>query len=374
MKKKILIFSGSRADYGLLKPVVIKLKKRFKTLVCCGPQHFSSKFNYTFKEIEKDRVKINSKIKIDISKTNISEIIQIISKSLIKINSELDRLKPDLVLVLGDRYEVFSMVICAYLKNIKLAHIHGGEVSEGSFDEGLRHSITKMSNLHFVSHFKHKKNVLQLGEHPNTIHNVGALGAENVENISKILKRKKNNADNYILVTFHSETKNLVKNLATLKNIFKLIKLNKDFKFYFTNSNSDTDGIKINKLINNFCKVNRERVFNLKSLGHKNYLEKMYNAKMIIGNSSSAIIEGSSFKIPSLNIGTRQKGRLVSNNIVNSSHNFTSMQQSFKKALKIKKNKIKKIFYKKGTANIICNQIEKYLKKKIYPNKKFYEI
>lgn len=373
MKKKLLIFSGSRADYGLLKPIILKSKKYFNTLLCCGPQHFSSKFSNTFKEITKDKIKINSKIISEIKKTDIEEIIKIISLSLTKINKELNKLKPDLVLLLGDRYEVFTMATCCYLKNIKLAHIHGGEVTEGSFDEGLRHSITKMSNIHFVSHQRHKKNVVQLGENPNTVFNVGAIGAEN-SIFYKKNKKNKREYNSYIVITLHPETKNLKQDIITLKNIFRLVIANKKYFFFFTNSNSDTGGLKINKLINNFCRINSNQVKNLKSLGHNNFIKKIANAKLIMGNSSSSIVEGSTLQIPAINIGDRQKGRLMSNNIINTKNDYRSLSNAFKKALKIDNVKIKKIFYKKNTTNNIVKILKSYLDKNNKVSKKFYEI
>ena len=373
-KKKILVFSGSRADYGLLKPVILKLKEKFHTIVCCGPQHFSAKFDYTFKEINKDKIKINSKIKCNINKTNIKEIIQIISTSLIKIDKELDRLKPDLVLVLGDRYEVFSIVLCSYLKNIKLAHIHGGEVTEGAFDEGLRHAITKMSNLHFVSHINHKRNVIQLGEEPKTVFNVGAIGAENAYKLKSYYKKKIKKKNDYVLITLHPETKNIKKDIKILKNIFKLIEKNKKYKFFFTNSNTDTGGSTINNLINKYCKLNYNNSENLRSLGHVEFIKKMLNAKLLIGNSSSSIIEGSTLTIPAINIGSRQRGRLTSNNIIHSDYKYSSIERAFNNALKLKKKKIKKIFLKKNTVLNICRYLEKYLKKNNSNYKKFYEI
>lgn len=374
MKKKIVIFTGSRADYGLLKNIIKHLKNKSILKLCCGPQHFSKKFNYTYKEILKDKNKIDLKIKSEIKKTNYNEIFNIISKTSKTLNKFFDKIKPDIVILLGDRYEVFSAAYTSYLKNILIAHIHGGEISQGAFDEGLRHSISKMSDIHFVSHQKHKRILLQLGEQPKKIFNFGAPGAEYAKKIlnSRRLKRKNKNIKDYIIITYHSVTKNLRDDYQAINNIFKLVKKYDKFNYYFTSSNTDINGAKLNKMIERFCK-NNNNVINLKSLGHKKFLELASSSKMLLGNSSSSIIEGSALYLPAVNIGNRQQRRTMSNNVVNSSIDYLSIEKSFLKALDIKKNKVKSIFYKKNTSYKISLKILDILKSPVQ-NKKFYEI
>lgn len=374
MKKKIVIFSGSRADYGLLKNIIKCLKTKANIKLCCGPQHFSKKFNNTFKEVLKEQKKIDLRIKSTIKKTNMNEVLNIISKTSKVLNNFFDNIKPDLLILLGDRYEVFAAAYTSYLKNIPIAHIHGGEITEGAFDEGLRHAISKMSDIHFVTHQKHKKVLLQLGENPKNVYNYGAPGAEfafRILNKEKI-KIKNKKKEDYVIVTYHPETKNLKDDYKAIKNIFKLVKKYNNFKFYFTSSNTDINGSKLNTMIEKFCEQNNNAK-NLKSLGHTNFLKLASSSKMLLGNSSSSIIEGSALFLPAVNIGNRQLRRTMSNNIVNSSIKYTSIEKSFLQALKIKKNKIKNIFYKKNTSYKISARVVKILK---YPikNKKFYEI
>ena len=374
MKKKIVIFTGSRADYGLLKNIIQHLKYRTNLKICCGPQHFSKKFNNTYKEIIQDNNKIDLKIKSKIKKTNLNEIFEIISITSKELNNFFDKFKPDLLILLGDRYEVFAAAYTSYLKNIPIAHIHGGEITEGAFDEGLRHSISKMSDIHFVSHHKHKKILLQLGEDPKRIFNFGAPGAEYAKKIlnEKKLEIKNNKNDPYIIITYHPVTKNLKYDYRVIQNIFRLVKKFNNFKYYFTSSNTDINGVKLNMMIERFCQKNNHTK-NFKSLGHAKFLKLASTSKMLLGNSSSSIIEGSALSLPAVNIGERQKNRTSSNNIVNSSTDYKSIERAFLNALELKKNKIKNIFYKKNTSYNISHKINKILNlpKK---SKKFYEI
>ena len=374
MKKKIVIFTGSRADYGLLKNIIKYLKSRTNLKICCGPQHFSRKFDNTYKEIIQDNNEIDLKIKSKIKETNLNEIFEIISKTSKELNKFFDKFKPDLVILLGDRYEVFAAAYTSYLRNIPIAHIHGGEITQGAFDEGLRHSISKMSDIHFVSHHKHKKILLQLGEDPKRIFNFGAPGAEYAMKIlnEKKLKSKNKKNDPYIIITYHPVTKNLKDDYRVIQNIFRLVKKFKNFKYYFTSSNSDTNGLKLNMMIESFCKKNNHAK-NFKSLGHAKFLKLASTSKMLLGNSSSSIIEGSTLSLPAVNIGERQKNRTSSNNIVNSSTDYKSIERAFLNALELKKDKIKNIFYKKNTSYNISHKINKILNlpKK---SKKFYEI
>jgi GDP/UDP-N,N'-diacetylbacillosamine 2-epimerase (hydrolysing) len=380
MKKKIIVFTGSRADYGLLKNLIINLKSFFNVKLVAGSQHFSKKYNYTYKEITKDGLKIDCALKFNIKETSKNELMTHISLSLKKLNLYLNKKKPEIVILLGDRYEVYAAALCCYLNNIQIAHIHGGELTYGSFDDGLRHSITKFANLHFVSHKNYRKRIIQMGEKPKFVYNFGAPGAENAINYLKAYKKNKlieyfNIPDKKkVLITYHPETKNSLEDINCILNIFKLIKKKKNFFFIFTNSNSDPEGLKILKLIKSFCHKNTNCI-HLGSLGHKKYLQLMSDVDLVLGNSSSGIIEASTLKILAINIGTRQAGRLQSNNIINCKKDYKSLLKGFDKFSHINKSRIKKIFYKKNTSKNICNVIKKYLfniKKDKF--KEFYDI
>ena len=182
MKKKILFFTGSRADYGILKPLIKEIiKKNYADIkIAAAGQHFSKTFGNTYKQILKDKIKINYKSKISLKKTNLNYIFKYLSESLLDYYKILNKMKPDLVVILGDRYEVFCFAIASYLLNIRIAHLHGGELTYGAFDDGLRHAITKLSDFHFVSHRVYKKRVIQLGENPKRVFDVGALAMDNI--------------------------------------------------------------------------------------------------------------------------------------------------------------------------------------------------
>jgi UDP-hydrolysing UDP-N-acetyl-D-glucosamine 2-epimerase len=380
MKKKIIVYTGSRADYGLLKNIIINLKTYFDVNLVAGSQHFSKKYNYTYKEIIKDGLKIDYSLNFKIKETSKNELMSHISLSLKKLNLYLNKKRPEIVILLGDRYEVYAVALCCYLNNIRIAHIHGGELTYGSFDDGLRHSITKFSNLHFTTHKNYKKRVIQMGENPKFVYNFGAPGAENAINYLK--NYKKNTLIKYfnipdikkVLVTYHPETKNSLEDVNCILNIFKLIKKKKNFFFIFTNTNADPDGLRILKLTRYFCSKNIN-CMHVGSLGHKKYLKLMSDVDLVLGNSSSAIIEASTLKILALNIGDRQSGRLHSNNIINCKKDYKSLLKGFDKFSHINKNKIKRIFYKKNTSKNISDSIRQYLfsvkKDKL---KKFYDI
>jgi UDP-hydrolysing UDP-N-acetyl-D-glucosamine 2-epimerase len=380
MRKKIIVYTGSRADYGLLKNIIINLKSFFDVKLVAGSQHFSKKYNFTYKEIIKDGLKIDYSLKFNIKETSKNELISHISLSLKKLNLYFNKERPDIVILLGDRYEVYAAALSCYLNNFQIAHIHGGELTYGSFDDGLRHSITKFANLHFVSHENYKKRVIQMGENPKFIYNFGAPGAENAINYLKAYKKNTlikhlNIADKKkVLVTYHPETKNSLEDANCILNIFRLIKKKKNFFFIFTNSNSDPGGLKMLKLIKSFCRKNRNCI-HFGSLGHKKYLQLMSDVDLVLGNSSSGIIEASTLKILALNIGDRQSGRLHSNNIINCKKDYKSLLRGFDKFSHLEKNRIKRIFYKKNTSKNISYSIKQYLfsvkKDKL---KKFYDI
>jgi len=380
VRPKIIVFSGSRADFGILKKIYLNLKnnKKCNPILVLGNQHYNKIYNNTFKEAKTEKIKIDFKLSYNLVETTRGGIIDQLSSNSREIKNILIKSKPDICILLGDRYEVHLFGLCCFILGIPIAHIHGGEITHGSFDDGFRHSLSKFSNIHFVSHKSHKKRLIKLGENPKFIFNYGAPGAENAKNLTKGLKLNKNLINNFkkdlIVITYHTQTnKNFSEDLFILKNIFKLILLNKTYKYIFTNSNSDPGGSKIMKEINKFCKK-KNNCFNAKSLGHTNYLLLLSESKIMIGNSSSGIIEASTLKVPFLNIGDRQKGRLKSNNVIDTKLNLRSMEKGFNKAMKLKKKKIKDIFYRTNSSKKIADTIiESINNSNINNPKTFYE-
>ena len=380
-KKTVLFFTGSRADYGLLKPLIKRFSndKSLNTKIVAGGHHFSKLFGYTYKEIIRDKIKLNYKSKVKITNTKNSELIQFLGNSLKNYSKLIMKAKPDIVVLLGDRYEVFCFCVVSFFLNIPIVHIHGGELTLGAFDDGLRHSITKLSDFHFVSHPVYARRVIQLGENPKRVFNVGALGVENTIR-TKLIKKKELFKIYKIpynrklaLVTFHPVTKNNKEYANQINELLHSISKVKDFFYIFTSSNTDPYGKYFIKKINNFAEENNNsKIF--KSLGSKVYLSFMKYADLVIGNSSSGIIEAPALKTQTLNIGNRQEGREFSKSITSCDCQSNKIINILNKIL-YNKNRItyQNIYYKKNTSKNIFFGIKNIFKKN-YTLKKFYDV
>lgn len=321
--KKICVITGGRAEYGLLKPLIDKILASTKLrlqLVVTGT-HLSKYYGLTYKEIQKNGHKINKKIPILTNSDTKYNICQSVSEGIQKFAEVFKKLSPDIILILGDRYEIFAAASAAMLSQIPIAHIHGGELTEGAMDDSIRHAITKMSHVHFVAHKKYKNRVIQLGEQPNTVYNVGGLGIDNLKDIRLLKKHElekkleiKFNCKNLIVV-FHPVTLELKTSKKQFQNLLSVLKSLKKTNLFFTFSNADTDNLIINKLILDFTKTNQNS-FVFKSLGQVNFLSMLNNVDGLIGNSSSGLTEMPSFKKATIDIGNRQKGRLKADSII----------------------------------------------------------
>jgi len=385
MKKKIFIVTGSRADYGILKNLISCLNKSKKfqlTLVITG-QHLSKNYGNTSKITINDFSKICHLINIDIKKTNPVSILNSISVGINKIGKFIQRKKPELIILLGDRYETLSAAIGSIYNNVRIAHIHGGEVTTGSVDDTIRHAITKFSHFHFVSTNIYKKRVIQMGENPENVFNVGALGAENAKNLNLLNKKElenklsiKFNKYNF-LITINSFIEEKFSIESLLKNLFSALKKFKDTSFIFTMSNSDLKSDFINSEIIKFCKKNKNSNF-FKFMGSKNYLSCVKVCDLVLGNSSSGILEAPSLNTATVNIGNRQKGRVQANSVINSENTTKKIYNSIRKSLSSSfKNKIKKTknpYFKKNTAINIVQIIEKKILNQKKKPKEFYDI
>lgn len=343
MKKKICIITGSRAEYGLLRPLVLAVKKEdnfILQLVATG-MHLSPEFGLTYKEIESDGIIIDEKVEMLLSSDTDTGIIKSTGLGMIGFAGTFERLKPDLTVVLGDRFETFAATTAAYLAKIPIAHLHGGEVTEGATDEGLRHAITKMSYLHFTSTEIYRKRVIQLGENPERVFNVGAIGMDSIVTIEPLDKKwladdLKFELDSpFLLVTYHPVT--LENNSAEeqFKELLQVLSAFPDLKIIFTKPNADANGRIIITIIDNYVKENTGRAVSFVSLGQKRYLSLMKLAKAVVGNSSSGIIEAPSFGIPTVNIGDRQKGRERASSVIDTHADKKSVIKAVKKALSV---------------------------------------
>jgi len=339
-KKNFLFITGSRSEYGLLSGLIRMCKKNrsIKTYLMVTGSHFSKKFGSTVDEIKKDNIKIDFKINLKNNFETKKDIIFSFSKNLIYYHKYLSQKKPNLIILLGDRHEIFSGAIVAMFLGIPVAHIHGGELTEGSYDDNIRHSITKLSHYHFVANKIFKRRLVQLGENPKSIFIVGGLGVDNIKNnvflnrqeLQKLLniKFKKRN----FLITFHPATLSHNVNLIIFKNLINNLNVIKDTNFIFTFPSADTGNTELIKELKNFNKKN-DNVFVFKSLGNKNYLSLLKQVDLVLGNSSSGISETPTFKIPTINIGDRQKGRLFAKNIIQCNGSYYDIKKAIYKSL-----------------------------------------
>jgi GDP/UDP-N,N'-diacetylbacillosamine 2-epimerase (hydrolysing) len=376
---KIFLVTSTRADFGLLKNLIFEFKKNsyFDLKIIVTGTHFSKKHGYSFNEIKKLKVKIYKKILIS---NNVSSPILILKDMSILTNSLsslIKKDKPDLFIVLGDRYEIFAATQAAYLSKVPIAHIHGGEITQGSLDDGFRHCISKMSNLHFVSHKNYKRRVIQIGENPKAVYNVGALGIENIyktkflskEELKKSLRI--NLKENILMVCLQPEiTQKLTINLVN--ETLSALKYYSDKSIIFTMPGADLYNDVIFKKILIFTKKN-SNCFLFKTLGSQKFLSFLKIADVMIGNSSSGILEMPIFGKPTINIGDRQKGRLKSNGITDVSPRKLLIKKAidFIYSKRLNSKNIIKSYKKKNTSkkivSIIKNiNLEKYKKKFFY--------
>lgn len=338
--KKICVITGTRAEYGLLYPLIKGISEDdelYLQLVVTG-MHLLPEFGNTYKQIEEDGFKIDKKVELPLSLDTSIGISKSIGSGIVSFSEVFNELNPDLILVLGDRTEIFSVASAALIVNIPIAHLHGGEVTEGAYDDAIRHSITKMSHLHFASTEVYRNRIIQLGENPDLVFNYGALGIENIKNTELLsFENLKDSLGidlnaNFFLITFHPVTLESGTAEEQIKELFAALDQYKDVSMVFTKPNSDKDGRIISKLIDEYAEK-LENVHSFKSLGLLRYLSAMKYAKLVIGNSSSGIIEAPSMHTPTINIGDRQLGRIMSNSIINCQPNKDSIKQAISKGL-----------------------------------------
>ncbi|MBT5935160.1 UDP-N-acetylglucosamine 2-epimerase [Sulfurimonas sp.] len=337
-KRKVCVVTGTRAEYGLLYWLMkeIEADDELELQIIATGMHLSPEFGLTYKEIEKD-FRIDKKIEMLLSSDTSVGISKSMGLAQISFAEAYEELQPDILVVLGDRYEIFSAVSSAMIARIPIAHLHGGETTEGAFDESIRHSITKMSHLHFTATDEYKNRVIQLGEHPNSVYNVGGLGIDNIKKL-KLLSREefeksidfKLNKKNTI-VTFHPVTLENSTVSVQFQNLLDAIDELEDTNIIFTKANSDTDGRVVNGMIDDYVRVNGDKSIAFTSLGQLRYLSALQYVDVMVGNSSSGLIEAPSFKIGTLNIGDRQKGRIMADSVINTKPDKQSIRNAFEK-------------------------------------------
>ena len=339
--KKVLVITGTRAEYGLLYWTMrgVKESSKLELLLCVTGMHLSPEFGLTYTMIENDGFVIDEKVEMLMSSDTAIGISKSIGLGIISFSEVFHRIKPDLILVLGDRFEIFSAVSAAMIAKIPVAHCHGGESTEGLIDEPIRHSITKMSHIHFAATEKYKNRILQLGENPKHVFNVGGLGLENINKLILMSKHDLERSLNFkfsslnFLITFHPVTLEHCSSSEQFYNLLLVLDLYPNANIIFTKANSDTDGRIINKMIDEFVSINNERAITFLSMGQLRYLSALQYVDLVVGNSSSGLLEVPSFQIPTIDIGDRQKGRIKAYSVISCKESVNEIKSAFELGL-----------------------------------------
>lgn len=324
MIKKIAVFTGSRAEYGLLFFLLrdIENDPDLQLQLIVSGAHLSHEFGNTYTQIEQDGFTINEKIEILLSSDTSIGVAKSIGLGILGFSDALNRLEPNILVVLGDRYEAFAAAQTAMILRIPVLHIHGGEITEGAYDDAIRHAITKLSYIHCTSTEEYRNRVIQLGEMPERVKNVGAIGLDYLKRGSFLSLHELSTSlgfsisKPYFLVTYHPVT--LAKENAeeSFRSILDSLDAFPDYQVIITYPNADDRGRGLISMIETYAQKQPSRVFAFSSLGQQRYLSAVKNSTVVIGNSSSGIIEVPAFKVPTVNIGLRQKGRLAGNSVI----------------------------------------------------------
>lgn len=383
--RKICVFTGSRAEYGLLTPLMkeIEKDKSLELMLLVTGTHLSPEFGLTYREIKQDGFDMHEKVEMLLSSDTPVGISKSIGLGLIGYSEALERVKPDIAVVLGDRFEAQAFAIACVISGIPLAHIHGGESTEGAMDELFRHAITKMSHLHFTSTEEYRNRVIQMGEDPHRVFNVGALGIDNVKRLKLLGKQELEKDLNIslksrnLLVTFHSVT--LEKNTSSVyfRNVLEALNDLEETNIIFTKSNADTGGRVINEMIDEYVSRNPDKAVAFTSLGQMRYLSLMQFVDAVVGNSSSGIIEAPSFKIATVNIGDRQEGRIKAKSVIDCQPNLSDIKRAlaelyspqFQKKLK----EVVNLYGDGNTAEKIAGVLKSFDVSRVL-KKKFYDV
>ena len=321
--KKICVVTGTRADYGLLKPLLTRIRDAdaLQLQICTTGTHLSPEYGFTQNEIITDGFAVDEMVEMLVSSDSSVGISKAIGLGVIGFSDAYRRLEPDCVLVLGDRYEILAASIAAMVAAFPIAHLHGGELTESMMDDAIRHSITKMSYFHFVATKDYRNRVLQLGEDPHHVHNVGGLGVDAIRDLTFMDREELEQSlgfpflDKNLLITFHPVVSASMKPVDQLRELLNALSMYPNTRLIFTLPNADQDGRSLMQEIRKFCEIH-SNAFCFQSLGYRRYLSCLQFVDGVVGNSSSGLLEVPSFKIGTVNIGDRQKGRLRASSVI----------------------------------------------------------
>lgn len=381
--KNICVVTGNRADYDLLYPLLTRIINDDDInlhLVATG-SHMSSEFGLTFKQIEDDGFIIKHKVEILPSSDTAEGAIKSMGLGLIGFAEVFDKIDVDILILLGDRFEIFVAATAATVARIPIAHLSGGETTEGAFDEAFRHSITKMSHLHFTTTELYRNRVIQLGEQPERVFNVGAFVMDNINEMKLLPKDELQKSMGFkfgkrnLLITFHPATLEELPPEDQFNNLLTALSNTEDVQLIFTKSNSDIGGGAINKMIDEYVELNHQTAVSYSFLGRLRYLSTMQYIDGVVGNSSSGLVEAPSFKIGVVNIGNRQRGRAKSSSVIDCDSSISEIEKAikviFSEEYKSKISIIRNIYEGKDVSKKILSVIKSYnldgiLMKKFY--------
>ena len=387
-RKKICIVTATRAEYGLLKPIIKKLiaNHEFDVQVVATGMHLSPEFGLTYQEIEEDGISIDRKIEMLLSSDSPASISKSMGLAMIGFADYFEEARPDLLILLGDRYEILAVASTAMNARIPIAHLYGGDITEGAIDDVVRHAITKMSYLHFVATTNHEKRVIQMGEEPGRVFCVGAMSVENAKNVQLLSKEELKRqigfdwGDNKLaVVTFHPVTLECNTAEEQCRNLLEALDRIQHLNIIFTKANSDTDGRIINQMLEDYVSNHKEKSCIFASLGQLRYLSAISTADVVVGNSSSGLSEVPSFHVPTVNVGDRQKGRESGKTVIHCDTNTKSIVDAISKALSDQfRDEISHAanpYEKEGTSDTIVDRITKFIKQdNIDLKKKFFNL
>jgi GDP/UDP-N,N'-diacetylbacillosamine 2-epimerase (hydrolysing) len=384
MNRKICVITGARSDYGLLRWVMqgIKDDPELTLQIIATGMHLSPEFGLTYQAIEQDGFRIDRKIEMLTSSDTAVGIAKSMGLGMIGFADALCELKPDLIVVLGDRFEIFAAVSAALVARIPVAHLHGGEATEGLIDEAIRHSITKMSQLHFVAAEAYRQRVIQLGEQPDHVFLVGGLGIDSIKNLQLLTRPELESSLDFkfgvknLMVTFHPVTLEMATAASQMQELLAALAELKDTNLIFTLPNADTDGRTLIRMVHNFIEQHpKARAYT--SIGQLRYLSCIAQVDGVLGNSSSGLLEVPSFKKGTINIGDRQRGRLQAESVINceptQSSISTAITQLYSADFQAALLKVTNPYGEGGASRVIVSTIKSISLNKIL-KKRFHDV
>ena len=386
MKKSIWVVTSSRADYGLMKPLYTRLRNDHSielNIIVTG-SHLSDQFGMTYREIVDDGFRVIEKVPVLLDSDSSTGVCKGMGLTLISFADIFSRNHPDGIIVMGDRYEIFSAVAAAFVHRIPVIHFSGGEITVGALDDVFRHSITKMSSLHFTATKEYRERVIQLGEQPEHVHDVGELGLDKIHELEFYTKEILENELNLkfkkrnVLITIHPETIEDSDVSIQLNSLFSVLEGREDTLAIFTKSNADYGGRIINTRIDDYVRRSAGSAVSFKSLGRLRYLSLMRLCDAVVGNSSSGIVEAPSFKVGTINIGSRQLGRVHAESIIDCEYTQESIGEAFKMLFSDEFQKglttVNNPYEKDGGIEITTKLIKDYINSTIEFKKVFFDL